>query len=282
MVYSTGRGIGLRRSAMTSPLQRSTGASNTGMTLYRSKLMVRDNSFGAPIRKFTPGMMMPSTVDVPTQADIDRQIERIMNEQPVESQIDELLELSVRSSMRRLIRDGLGYCRDGDYIRAMGAFDAALTADRGNPIPRFGNLVIDVTRGHYARAVQRLITLAKYDSTRRRGTPSLFQYKVTLLDYFESEEQLREQLLTLRKFTQKRLDNVNVQALYCYMLWYAGIDSAKNDAKAIASGIARTHPESPWSLLYKMMEEAERPAPAAPDRAEAPTIGEGVPSTPNG
>ncbi len=269
MLYTRDRRVGMRSNAFGSAIQRTGQASDMSLTLFRPQLLLRDTGFMAPVRRYSPGLVGPSSLDTPTQEELDQAIESFMNVEPSEQDYSAILARRVRSQQQRYLRDGFGYLRDGDLIRAAGAFDAAESADRNHPYPRFGKLIIHVVEKHYARSTTRLATIMKYDSERPPGVPPAFEYTLTWRDYFEDDEDLRVSMQSLREFAQRRLDRASIQALYCYVLWYSGFEEARVEARNVAAAIARSHPKSTWAGLLPMILRAEESARGKAANADA-------------
>lgn len=268
LLYAPQRGIGMRSNAFGSALQQTAEASDTTMTLFRSELLLRDTGFMSPVRRFAAGMVGPTSFDQPTQEEVERATEQFMNVEPTELDYSAVLARQIRSHQRRYLRDGFGYLKDGDLIRSAGAFDAAESANRDHPYPRFGKLIIDVIEKHYARATTRLATIMKYDAQRRPGMPSVFEHPLKWRDYFEADEDLQETMRDLREFAQKKLKNPSIQALYCYVLWYSGFEGTRIEARNVAASISRSHPKSNWAKLHSMIVEAEESAKRASENTK--------------
>lgn len=278
MLYNPDRRLGVRNNAFGSAVNRTSRASDTSLTLFRKNLLLRDTGFASPVSRIAVGVGRPSPMDMPTQEQLDRAIEQMMNLEPSEVDYSAILARQMVGKQQRYIRDGFGYLKDGDLIRAAGAFDAAEVANRKHPYPRFGKLILDVLQEHYASATTRLVTIMKYDAQRDGRIPGMFEYDLQWRDYFEDEEDLRETIRVLRQFTQKKLEKssvrtqASVQALYCYVLWYSGFEEARVEARNVAAGIARSYPSSTWARMLTMIINAE-------EKAKGQTAGD-LPSVP--
>ena len=65
-------------------------------------------------------------------------------------------------------------------------------------VPRFGQLLVDVTQQHYRRAMTKLAEIMTYDNRRAPNVPGMFEYNVNLQRLYDNQEELVELIIELR------------------------------------------------------------------------------------
>ncbi len=250
-----------------SPLGLQTGgitSSDLNGFVTRPRLLLQGSGFAAPIRRMSISGLGNSQRFGSSQAEIkakiEAAIEAMKNSDPPEDHYAEILLTRLRSERRHLLSEGWGYFKDRENLRARMAFEAAELVDPRAPAPRFGQIIVDVERKHYRRAMTQLAKLVTYDQTRSAGMPGMFEYTMSLQKLYGSEDDLRMMLFNTGRFAQQNPTSEPVQALYCLILWYSGYGDARAEAVGIASRLKRTaaDPNSAWARFDDMVQAAQR------------------------
>ncbi|MEE9294646.1 MAG: hypothetical protein V3W34_06775 [Phycisphaerae bacterium] len=239
--------------------RRGLGRTDVSGFIHRPRSLLYRAGYTAPLTRMSLSSTVAGLRNAPSQADIERAIEEIKTSNLRANEYSRSLAAQIDLQGRQLVDDGWGYFQDGDYLRARSAFESAEIVDRHSPVPRFGQLIVDVAQSHYRRAITLLAKSISYDARRPPGIAGLFEYDVSLQEIFGDEKKMLRSILQLRQFAQENLDNPAVQALYCYVLWYSRIPDSAAQASGIAAQLARTvsSSNSPWARFPEMIERAE-------------------------
>lgn len=224
----------------------------------RPQSLITRSGYSAPLHRLSLSGTVASLRNAPSQADFERAIEEVKAAGLQRNQYTSRLTAQMDLRGRRLASDGWIYFEDGDFLRARSSFASAEIVNESSPVPRFGKLMVDVAQQHYRRAITQLARNLILDAQRPPGVDGLFEYDVSLSSVFGDDDELRRCVIGLQRFAQENLDNPAVQALYCYVLWYSGIDDfevqASGVAAQLATGIAGS--DSPWARFPEMIEKA--------------------------
>ncbi len=222
-------------------------------------LLLRNTGYSAPVQRLTRRPAGGSNpYYAPSEIDMEKAILDLQERKVSDWSYVDMMKSRNMSHRKQLVAEAAAYFRAGDYLRAGARFESAEIVDRRMPTPRFGQLLVAVSQEHWRQAMHKLSKLASYDSQRGPNVEGMFEYGITLQQLYGSPDALIETFQNLRLFAQENVDNPHVQALYCYLLWYAGYPEGMVEAKSIAARIYRTHPNSPWSRFHPMLLEAER------------------------
>lgn len=230
-------------------------------SLSRPQALIRQNAFTAPLSRLATRIISPNLLHTPRQVDVERTLKEIQETAgKPRANVSSFLFERIAAKRQQFMTDGWAYFHDGDYRRALAAFDAVEIVDRKVPGPRFGQLMSAVAGGSLRRAMHKMGKLYHYAALQPEGTLAIFEYNVSLQAAFGTPEELERVLSGVRTFAQKNPDNVAVQAMFCYVLWYTHLEDAVIEAASVAERIHRTHPASPWAGLHLMILEAQRKA----------------------
>lgn len=143
--------------------------------------------------------------------------------------------------------------REGDFPRALRAFQGALTLDPDDRESAVGVLFCHVTLGRMRSAIAWL-----GEQTRRQS--DLFSFNVQMASRFGSAAESRQVRLQCQLFAQGSGDGLAPNALYALILWHLG---ERSDAVLVAEAMARNHPGTlfaRWPQLMKTAQAAQEPA----------------------
>ena len=224
----------------------------------RPRSLLTRSGYSAPLNRMSLSGTVASLRNAPSQADFERAIEEVKAFGLQRNQYTSRLATQMHLRGRRLAGDGWTYFEEGDFLRARSSFESAEIVSESSPVPRFGKLMVDVAQRHYRRAITQLARNVVLDARQPSGVDGLFEYDVSLLDVFGDEEGLRRSIIGLQRFAQENLDNPGVQALYCYVLWYSGIDEFEVQASGVAAQLVTGAAglNSPWARFSEMIEKA--------------------------
>lgn len=235
--------------------------------LTQRQRLLSEHSLAGTIRSLNAGIEAFSLVHAPRQVDLDRAIQEVgAATEGDRAAFADLMVERLAAYQREQMADGWAYFKNGDYLRSLGAFEAAESLDRRKWGPRFGQLMSAAASGHYRRAINKLKRIVDYDAARPPGEPGMFEYDTSLQSVVATEQALDVLLRRLRHLAQNHPESIGSQALYCYLLWYGRLEDAAIEAAAIAERINRTYPESFWSRFGPMIQEAQRKAAIARER----------------